>query len=197
MAATFGNQAQKVVAEARQRAQRQEHRPEETNRAKEAISYARASNFEREAVTDERTILRDALRRGMGETTYAQVRAEFDARQRRGDFRQTEGKKHDTGRSFTTPETIAQERANVAHVMRGQNTFEPLMTAQQATAQAGARAFLRCRPHFEGRPPLQSRLACLSKHNDLRLRPRFCPREGSRREGSLAKRRAACTRQIH
>jgi len=142
MAATFGNQAQKVVAEARQRAQSQEHRPEETNRAKEAISYARASNFEREAVTDERTILRDALRRGMGETTYAQVRAEFDDRQSRGDFRQTEGKKHDTGRSFTTPETIAQERANVAHVMRGQNTFEPMMTPQQATAQAGTRAYL-------------------------------------------------------
>jgi len=78
----------------------------------------------------------------MGETTYAQVRAEFDARQSRGDFRQKEGKKHDTGRSFTTPETIAQERSNVAHVMRGQNTFEPMMTAQQATAQAGTRAFL-------------------------------------------------------
>jgi len=142
MAATFGNQAQKVVAEARQRAQSQEHRPEETSRAKEAISYARASNFEREAVTDERTILRDALRRGMGQTTYAQVRAEFDARQSRGDFRHTKGKKHDTGRSFTTPETIAQERANVAHVMRGQNTLEPMMTAQQATAQAGTRTFL-------------------------------------------------------
>lgn len=142
MAATFGNQAQKVVAEARQRAQNQEHRPEETKRAKEAISYARASNFEREAVVDERAILRDALRHGMGETTYAQVRAEFDDRQSRGDFRRTEGKKHDTGRSFTTPETIAQERANVAHVMRGQNTLEPMMTAQQATAQAGTRAFL-------------------------------------------------------
>ncbi len=78
----------------------------------------------------------------MGETTYAQVRAEFNARQSRGDFRQTQGKKHDTGRSFTTPETIAQERANVAHVMRGQNTLEPIMTAQQATAQAGMRSFL-------------------------------------------------------
>ena len=142
MAAAFGNQAQKVVAEARQRAQSQEQRPEETNRAKEAVSYARASNFEREAVTDERAILRDALRRGMGETTYAQVRAEFDARHSRGDFRQTEGKKHDTGRSFTTPETIAQERANVAHVIRGQNTLEPMMTPEQASAQAATRSFL-------------------------------------------------------
>lgn len=142
MAAAYGNQAARVVAEARQRAQTQEHRPDETARAKEAVSYARASNFEREAVLDERMILRDALRRGMGETTYAQVRAEFDARQSRGEFLQIEGKKHDTGRSFTTPETIAQERANVAHVMRGQNAVEPMMTPHQATAQAETRSFL-------------------------------------------------------
>ncbi len=30
----------------------------------------------------------------------------------------------------------------MAHVMRGQNTLEPMMTAQQATAQAGTRSFL-------------------------------------------------------
>ena len=142
MAAEFGNQAQKVVTEARQRAQMAEHSPDKTSRAKEAVSYARASIFEREAVTDERTILRDALRRGMGETTYAQVRAEFDARQSRGDFRQTESKKHDTGRSFTTPETIAQERANVAHVTRGKNAVTPMMTAQEATDHAKTKSFL-------------------------------------------------------
>ena len=142
MAAAYGNQAQQVVAEARQRAQTQQLRPDETPRAKDAVSYARASNFEREAVVDERTILRDALRRGMGDTTYAQVRAEFDARQNQGDFLQIEGRKYATGRSFTTQETIAQERANVAHVMRGQNAIEPMMTPQQATDQAATRSFL-------------------------------------------------------
>ncbi len=43
-----------------------------------------------------------------------------------GDFRQLKGEKHATGRSFTTPETIANERANVRHVMTGQNTVEPI-----------------------------------------------------------------------
>jgi len=142
MAEAFGNQAEKVVAEARERAQKQERRPEESEKAREAVAYARASNFEREAVTDERILMRDALRRGMGETTYAHVRAELDARIGRGEFRQVEGQKHATGRSFTTPETIAHERANVAHVMSGQNTIEPMMTATQATAQADTRAFL-------------------------------------------------------
>src|SRR5580692_1879489 len=107
MAAAFGNQPATVVAEARTRAQTQDRRPDEMLRAKEALTYARNSNFEREAVNDERILIRDALRRGMGETTFAHVRAEFDARRTRGDFRLVESEKHATGRSFTTPETIA------------------------------------------------------------------------------------------
>ena len=66
------------------------------------MTYARTSNFEREAVIDERTLMRDALRRGMGETTFAHVKAEFDNRHKEGDFRQLKGEKHATGRSFTT-----------------------------------------------------------------------------------------------
>ena len=70
MAAEFGNQPQKVVAAARERAEQQELRQENSTQAKEAITFARESIFEREAVADERAILRDALRRGMGEATY-------------------------------------------------------------------------------------------------------------------------------
>ncbi len=142
MAASFGNQPETVVAQARQRAQTQDRAPEQTARAKEAVTYARSSNFEREAVIDERTLMRDALRRGMGETTFAHVRAEFDARHTQGDFRQLKSEKHATGRSFTTPETIANERANVRHVMAGQNAAEPIMSQEQATAQAETRKFL-------------------------------------------------------
>jgi conjugative relaxase-like TrwC/TraI family protein len=141
MAASFGNQAARVVAEARERAQTQDRRPEDMWKAKEAVTFARNSNFEREAVTDERTLMRDALRRGMGETTFAHIRSEFHSREQRGDFTEIEGRKHATGRSFSTPETIANERANVAHVMRGQNTIDPIMTQEQATAQASTRAF--------------------------------------------------------
>ena len=122
MAASFGNQPETVVTKARQRAQTQDRTPDQIAKAKEAINYARSSNFEREAVTDERTLMRDALRRGMGETTLAHVKAEFDARHSQGDFRELRGHKHATGRSFTTPETIASERANVRHVMTPDRT---------------------------------------------------------------------------
>ena len=142
MAVSFGSQPETVVAQARQRAQAQDRAPEQIATAKEAVTYARSSNFEREAVIDERTLMRDALRRGMGETTFAHVKAEFDARHSQGDFRQLKREKHATGRSFTTPETIANERANVRYVMSGQNTVEPIMNQQQAAAQAETRKFL-------------------------------------------------------
>jgi ATP-dependent exoDNAse (exonuclease V) alpha subunit len=142
MAVSFGNQPETVVQEARQRAQTQDRTLDQIARAKEAVTYARSSNFEREAVTDERTLMRDALRRGLGETTFAHVKAEFDARHTQGDFRELKGQKHATGRSFTTPETIANERANIRHVMGGQNTVEPIMNPEQAAAQAASRTFL-------------------------------------------------------
>ena len=142
VAAQFGNQPRQVVQEARERAQTQERNPDRATRAKEAITYARDSLFEREAVADERLIFRDALRRGMGETTYAEVRADFEARRQRGDFRSVETAKYDSGRSFTTPETIAAERANIAHVVAGRNAVQPIMSAELAQERARSRDFL-------------------------------------------------------
>ena len=142
MAADFGNQPAAVVAAARERAQTQGKQPDGNKAAKEALTYARDSIYEREAVADERLILRDALRRGMGETTFAQVRAEFDARQKQGDLVIREGQKHDSGRRFTTPETIAQERANVRYVVDGRDAITPMMKAKDAEAQANKREFL-------------------------------------------------------
>jgi conjugative relaxase-like TrwC/TraI family protein len=142
VAAQFGNQPRQVILEARERAQTQERNPDRATRAKEAITYARDSLFEREAVADERLIFRDALRRGMGETTYAEVRADFEARRQRGDLRSVEVAKYASGRSFTTPETIAAERANIAHVVAGKNTVQPIMSAELAQDQARSPDFL-------------------------------------------------------
>lgn len=142
VAADYGYQPQQVVAEARERARTEQHSPYKTLRAKEAITYARDSLFEREAVAEERLIFRDALRRGMGETTYAEVRADFEARHERGEFRSVEGAKYASGRNFTTPETIAAERANVAHVLAGRNAVQPIMSAELAQEQARSRDFL-------------------------------------------------------
>ncbi len=136
VAADFGNQPHRVVAEARKRAQTQEHNPDRVAHAREAVTYARNSLFEREAVLDERALLRDALRRGMGQTTYSQVRAEFEARHRRGDFLSVEGRKYASARNFTTQETIAAERANIARVQTGKNAVAPIMSAEQAQEEA-------------------------------------------------------------
>jgi len=142
MAASFGSQAEQIVADARARAQQQKQQPQQTTRAKEAVTFARDSIFEREAVADERTILRDALRRGMGETSYRDIRAEFDERRQGGQFRSVQGMKHDSGRSFTTPETIAAERTNIRYVLEGRNAVQPIMSAEEARDQASSRSFL-------------------------------------------------------
>ena len=66
IAAEFGNQADKVVADARAREHGLERDHESSQQvARQAVTYARDRSFEREAVTDERDIYRDALRRGM------------------------------------------------------------------------------------------------------------------------------------
>jgi hypothetical protein len=142
MAASFGDQPQQVVATARVRAEQQERRPDTGTHAKEAVTFARDSIFEREAVADERAILRDALRRGMGEASYRDIRAEFDRRHEAGQFRSVQGKKHSSGRSFTTPETIAAERANIRYVLEGRNAVEPMMSAERAREQAATKSFL-------------------------------------------------------
>jgi conjugative relaxase-like TrwC/TraI family protein len=137
IAAEFGNQAEGVVNEARVRSRNhaQEHSLETTQlMARQAITYARDRSFEREAVTDERDIFRDALRRGMGETTYPEVRAGFEARVVSGEFRIVAGQKHDTGRQFTTSETIRAEKEVMRRMQQGQNQAQPMMSIQDAVA---------------------------------------------------------------
>ncbi len=142
MAVEFGNQPENVVAAARDRARQQQVQLDTSAQAKEAVTFARQSVYEREAVVDERRILRDAMRRGMGETTYREIRPEFEARRAGGDFRVVDGPKYASGRRFTTPETIAAERANVEFMLSGRNAVEPILSAEHAQEQARSRDFL-------------------------------------------------------
>ena len=107
LAAEYGNQARRVVEEARARALGFEQSgiriPDVPVRAQEAVTYARDRNVEREAVTDERTLFRDALRRGMGDLTYSQVRANFDARVAAGEFQLVPTDKHVHGKAVHHP----------------------------------------------------------------------------------------------
>ena len=135
IAAEFGNQADKVVAEALTHRQSQAHElpaGERQLQAHAALTFARDRSFEREAVMDERAIFVDAMRRGMGETTYPEVRASFEARIASGEFRVVAGEKHGTGRQFTTAETIRAEREIVKTMQEGQGRAPQLMSVQQA-----------------------------------------------------------------
>jgi conjugative relaxase-like TrwC/TraI family protein len=135
IAAEFGNQAGRVVAEALARRQSQaRERPadERQQQAHAALTFARDRRFEREAVMDERAIFVDAMRRGMGETTYPEVRASFEARIASGEFRVVAGEKHGTGRQFTTAETIRAEREIVKAMQDGQGRAPQLRSVEQA-----------------------------------------------------------------
>jgi len=137
LAAEFGNQPDRVVNEARSRSQgkAREQVPERMRQvAQEAVTFARERSFEREAVTDERALFRDALRRGMGETTYAEMRATFEAGVAAGEFRLVPAEKHDTGRRFTTPQTIRAEREILDRMQQGQGQRMPILPIQEAIA---------------------------------------------------------------
>lgn len=144
VAAAHGNQAQRIVTEARVRGESQliERVPDAPSRAHQAVTYARDRGFEREAVSDERLLMRDALRRGMGDLTYSQVRNNFDQRVDSGEFRSVAASKHATGRQFTTPETMAMERSAVHSLRIGQDSVEPIMTADAAARHAASRPLL-------------------------------------------------------
>ncbi len=94
VAAQHGNQADRIVTEARERAERQElNRNGESvspRYAQEAVTWARDQHMEREAVVDERELVRDALRRSMGQATFENVRENFDQRIRSGEFIEVE-----------------------------------------------------------------------------------------------------------
>jgi conjugative relaxase-like TrwC/TraI family protein len=144
LAAEFGNQADQVVAAARARSLTvAEQRPKQVEmRAQEAVTWARDKVLEREAVGDERGIFRDALRRGMGEIRYPEIRANFEARTAAGEFQQVEAPKHASGRAFTTQQVIGAER-DVIRVMRnGQGQAPQIMPIQQAVAHTDSYSYL-------------------------------------------------------
>jgi conjugative relaxase-like TrwC/TraI family protein len=135
LAADFGNQADAVVRAARERVQNQGNPANSFDRVRESLTFSRDKNFEREAVVDERALIRDGLRRGMGDVTYAQVRGNLDARIASGEFQGVE-RASMPGRQFTTAKTIAAEHEIVSRVREGRNYSEPLLSRSQAISVA-------------------------------------------------------------
>ena len=132
LAANFGNQADAVVRAAQERVQHTQMPANSCQRAHEAVTFARDKNFEREAVVDERLLLRDALRRGMGEVRYAEVSSNLQRRETAGEFVSVQRSAYPTGRLLTTAQTIAAEHEIVRRMREGQSQVEPVMSRRNA-----------------------------------------------------------------
>ena len=123
LAGQFGHQADRVVAEARERGlhrkQTQTRTPEQT--AQQAVTYARDHLFEKSAVQDRRALYETALNRGMGQITHAQVRQEIERRTETGEFREAQpNRKQDVrGPQITTGKMVRMEREIVGAMREG------------------------------------------------------------------------------
>jgi conjugative relaxase-like TrwC/TraI family protein len=123
MALQFGNQPERVVEAAQERREQLQEEPGE-KAIGQALTYSREKNLEREAVAEERELLRDALNRSMGDGTVAEVKAELEKRVRAGEFIETSNRA--PGRAFTTSEMIDHERNTIQLMRAGQNQHEPI-----------------------------------------------------------------------
>jgi conjugative relaxase-like TrwC/TraI family protein len=142
LAADFGHQADAVVRAARERSQHQERPVNVFDRVRESLTFARDKNFEREAVVDERALIRDGLRRGMGEITHGQVRSNLEARLASGEFQIVERTQGVPGRQYTTAKTIESEHEIISTMREGQNHAKPVLSRPNAIALADQHSHL-------------------------------------------------------
>ena len=143
MADRFGNQPEQVIRAAHA------HKVEKIDPTRQhfesALTYARDKNLERQAVVDERELMRDALKRSMGEASFAEVRERFEKSIQSGDFVEVDNKS--PGRAFTTERMIEYERENVAQMQKGQGEHGPLVSPQAWQQVQGNHGHLSASQH--------------------------------------------------
>jgi len=129
LAERFGSQPRKVMDAAERRAAYHvEHDHEASGATRTAVTFARDRNLEREAVVDERAILRDALQRSLGEARVEDMKQEVERRVVSGDFIAVEQEPSTAGRSFTTPAMMELERETIDRMRAGQGQHAELGT---------------------------------------------------------------------
>jgi len=126
MAERFGNQPEQVIRAAH--SQEIERNAPNRQHLESALTYAQDKNLERHAVTDERDLMRDALKHSMGEAGFGEVRERFEKRIDSGSLIQVES--NSTARAFTTERMIQFERDNVTEMRKGQGQHGPLVSPE-------------------------------------------------------------------
>ena len=125
MAEAFGDQPERAVRVAQERMHGIE-RDAPGMSAHAAVAFAKDRNLEREAVVDERALVRDALMRSMGEVSVGEIKADFEKRVEAGEFVALEPTPGAPGRTFTTPEMIELERDTIEIMRAGQDAHQTL-----------------------------------------------------------------------
>ncbi len=137
LADRFGNQPAHVVeAVEHRRAHAIERGHEQPDAAGRAVTFARDRNLEREAVVEERAILRDALQRSLVDARLEDVRQEVHGRVQRGEFIEIQQEPGTPGRSFTTPAMMELERETIDQMHAGQSKHPELVTERTRDAIA-------------------------------------------------------------
>lgn len=128
LARQFGNQPERVVRAAQVRAREMDNltpsRDQAQESAAQAVRYAIERTFEREAVTDDRELMREALKRAMGQAPLATVGEQFAREVRDGGLIQLDSQ----SRKFTTREMIHLEQDNILFMRGGQNRHPALVS---------------------------------------------------------------------
>jgi conjugative relaxase-like TrwC/TraI family protein len=126
MAERFGNQPEQVIRAAH--SHEIERNAPNRQHLDSAMTYAQDKNLERHAVTDERELMRDALKRSMGEAGFGEIRERFEKLIESGALIEVESKS--PARAFTTERMIQYERDNVTEMRKGQGQNSPLVSPE-------------------------------------------------------------------
>ena len=122
-------QAQRCVAQARERGPIRLDRDEIERRAQEAVTFARDQAMERTAVADVRKVWTNAYRRNLGRTTYEAVRKEFSRRLESGEFLSIT--RDHRMPAITTERMVEMEKENIQTVIDGKGHAPAIVRAER------------------------------------------------------------------
>jgi conjugative relaxase-like TrwC/TraI family protein len=132
LAAQHGHQPVRVIQEARARGAVELEQGARERVAESALRYAQGRNLERTAVAGERELLRDALKRSLGEASLKDVNEGLERRVAQGELREALGQ--GGVRAFTTDAMLQLERENLERMRAGRGGFDEL--AREETRRA-------------------------------------------------------------
>src|SRR5690349_24440099 len=131
-------QAQRIVAEARERLPLRLSQNEIERRAQEAVTFARDKVMENDAVADMRGVWEHALRRQLGFTNYAAVAAEIHRRQESGEFINITRQERQP--ETTTQRMVAMEKKNIQTMIDGKENRPAMVEAERVSEVVTATA---------------------------------------------------------